>query len=77
VSPFTSLVAVDRTPVRPAGVSSGKAAVPQVAPAGSAWSGAAIGYPATATPASLHAAYGAALLTLALLALALSRRERA
>jgi Ca-activated chloride channel family protein len=77
VSPYTSLVAVDRTPVRPAGVSSGNAPVPHVAPAGSAWSGAAVGYPATATPAPLHAAYGAALLMLALLALALLRRERA
>ncbi|HJS22361.1 MAG TPA: marine proteobacterial sortase target protein [Steroidobacteraceae bacterium] len=77
VSPYTSLVAVDRTPVRPAGVASGKAAVPHVAPAGSAWSGATVGYPATATPAPLHVALGAALLFLGLLALALARRERA
>ena len=76
VSPFTSLVAVDKTPVRPAGVSSGKTAVPNVAPAGSAWSGAAVGYPATATPAPVHAAIGAALLLLGLVALVLARRER-
>jgi hypothetical protein len=36
-----------------------------------------VGYPATATPASVHAAIGAALLLLGLLALALARRERA
>jgi Ca-activated chloride channel family protein len=76
VSPFTSLVAVDRTPVRPAGVASGKAAVPNVAPTGSAWSGAAVGYPATATPAAVHAAIGAALFLLGLLALARARRGR-
>ncbi len=77
VSPYTSLVAVDRTPSRPAGISSGSTAVPQVAPAGSAWSAAAVGYPSTATPAPLHVALGAMLLLLGLLALALPRRERA
>jgi Ca-activated chloride channel family protein len=77
VSPYTSLVAVDRTPVRPAGIASGQSAVPQVAPAGSAWSGATTGYPATATPAPLHVALGAALLLLGLVVLALPRRERA
>ena len=77
VSPYTSLVAVDRTPVRPAGIASNAAAVPQVAPAGSAWSGAAVGYPATATSAPLHIAIGAMLLLVALLLHALLRRERA
>lgn len=75
VSPFTSLVAVDRTPVRPTGVSSANTAIPQVAPAGSAWSGAAVGYPATATPATLHALIGAILFILGLSVLRLRRKE--
>jgi Ca-activated chloride channel family protein len=75
VSPYTSLVAVDRTPVRPAAVASIPTAVPQVAPAGSAWSGAAVAYPSTATPAPLHLALGAMLLMLALVLLA-PRRQR-
>jgi Ca-activated chloride channel family protein len=75
VSPYTSLVAVDRTPVRPAGLMSGKVALPQVAPAGSARSGAAVAYPPTATPAPLHFTTGALLLLLALLVLALPGRK--
>ncbi len=77
VSPYTSLVVVDRTPVRPTGAPSASTAVPHVAPAGSAWSGAAVGYPATATAAPLNVACGAILLLLALTALALPRGERA
>jgi Ca-activated chloride channel family protein len=77
VSPYTSLVAVDRTPVRPAGLSSGSTAVPHLAPAGSAWSGDTVGYPATATAAPLHVAIGVLLLFLAFVAFALTRRVSA
>lgn len=77
VSPFTSLVAVDRTPVRPAGTPSVHAAVPNTAPAGSAWSGAAVGYPATATSASLQLLIGLVLLGLAIVVCGLRREQRA
>ena len=62
VSPYTSLVAVDRTPVRPVGIDSQMAALPHTAPAGSAWAGTQVGYPGTATPARLHLLIGFALL---------------
>jgi Ca-activated chloride channel family protein len=77
VSPFTSLVAVDRTPVRPVGAPSANAAVPNVAPAGSAWSGTAIGYPTTATNARLELLLGLILLSLALVLLSSRREQRA
>jgi Ca-activated chloride channel family protein len=77
VSPFTSLVAVDRTPVRPGGVSSTNAAVPNTAPAGSAWSGAAVGYPATASSARLQFVLGMILVGLAPILFSIRRGRRA
>jgi len=77
VSPYTSLVAVDRTPVRPAGIDSQAAAIPHTAPAGSAWAGAQVGYPGTATPARLHLLIGVAMLLGALFLLPRRQRVRA
>lgn len=76
VSPFTSLVAVDRMPVRPAGVPSANTTVPNTVPAGSAWSGAAVGYPATATSAPLQFVIGLGLLGLAIVVLGFRRARR-
>jgi len=61
LTPYTSLVAVDRTPIRPAAAGLGSEAVPGLLPAGSA---SASGFPQTATgwPARL----GLALLSLSL-----------
>jgi Ca-activated chloride channel family protein len=73
VSPYTSLVAVDRAPVRPAGIDSRPSAIAHIAPAGSAWADAQLAYPATATPSRLHLLIGLALL---LAALALMPRAR-
>ena len=77
VSPYTSLVAVDRTPVRPAGIDSQMSAIPQTAPAGSAWAGAQVGYPATATPARLHLWIGFVLLLAAMVLVPRARKVRA
>jgi Ca-activated chloride channel family protein len=77
VSPYTSLVAVDRTPVRPAGIDSRAAAIPHTAPAGSAWAGTQVGYPGTATSARLHLLIGVALLLGAFLAWPRRQRVRA
>lgn len=65
VSPYTSLVAVDRTPVRPAEEALHSKAVPTNLPKG--WSQAHVfgGLPQTATPALLHTLLGLALLGLA------------
>jgi Ca-activated chloride channel homolog len=71
VSPYTSLVAVDRTPDRPAGTPSNSQAIPLTAPAGSAWAN--VGYPAGATDARWHLWIGCALL---LLGLAMVRRRQ-
>ncbi|HUG98252.1 MAG TPA: marine proteobacterial sortase target protein [Gammaproteobacteria bacterium] len=57
VSDLTSLVAVDATPVRPAGAPGRLAQVPTAAPAGGAWAHA--GFPATATAAPLLTRLGA------------------
>jgi len=77
VSPYTSLVAVDRTPVRPIGIDSQMSALPQTAPAGSAWAGAQVGYPATATPARLHFLIGFVLLLAGLVLVPRARRGQA
>lgn len=74
VSELTSLVAVDDTPVRPAGAPERSGQVPTAAPAGSAWARSA-SLPATATAAPLLTAAG--LLSLALAALAFLGRRRA
>ena len=67
VTPHTSLVAVDVTPVRPADAVLDSRAVPTLLPAG--WSHEAVfgQLPQTATPAPLHFAWMAAALTLAAL----------
>jgi len=66
VTKFTSLVAIDVTPARPAGDVLASHAVPTLLPAG--WSGEAVGQlPQTATSAPLHLALMAAALSLALL----------
>ncbi|HZF24822.1 MAG TPA: marine proteobacterial sortase target protein [Steroidobacteraceae bacterium] len=77
VSPYTSLVAVDRKPVRPAGIDSVQSAIPHTAPAGSAWAGVQVGYPNTATPARLHLLIGLALLLAALMFIPRSAWARA
>jgi Ca-activated chloride channel family protein len=76
VSPYTSLVAVDHTPVRPAGIDSLQSALAHTAPAGSAWAGPQVGYPSTATPARLHVLIGLALLLFALVLVWSPRRIR-
>ena len=66
VSKYTSLVAVDKTPVRPANTALSSEQVPTLLPYGQ--SGRIIfGFPATATPASLYRVSGLLLLVLALL----------
>ncbi|HSG59385.1 MAG TPA: marine proteobacterial sortase target protein [Woeseiaceae bacterium] len=73
VSRFTSLVAVDKTPVRPAGDPLASEQVPNLMPYGQ--SGAAIfGFPATATNAPLLRRVGASLVLAALLMLMLPAR---
>ncbi len=74
VSRYTSLVAVDRTPVRPAGMGVSSAAVPSLMPAGMRDSLLA-GYPKTATRATLNFLIGLLLLA-AGLALVLANRLR-
>jgi Ca-activated chloride channel family protein len=75
VSKHTSLVAVDKTPVRPAGEALSSEQVPNLMPYGQ--SGAAIfGFPATATNAPAMRLTGLAALLTALLLLALPRSRR-
>ena len=70
VSKFTSLVAIDKTPVRPAGDPLASEQVPNLMPYGQ--SGTAIfGFPATATSAPLLRLSGTALVIIALLLLSL------
>jgi Ca-activated chloride channel homolog len=64
VSELTSLVAVDVTPVRPAGAPGRLAQAPTAAPAGGAWAHSA-GFPATATAAPLWAWLGVLAFALA------------
>jgi Ca-activated chloride channel family protein len=66
VSAYTSLVAVDVTPTRPAGVSSGTANVPVALPAGMVHEKVFGGLPQGATPGPLYVALGLASLALAL-----------
>ena len=75
VSDFTSLVALDATPVRPVGGESDSVQVPTAAPTGSYWAH-STGFARTATPAPLLALMGAFWLALAALLLgAPARRE--
>lgn len=75
VSKFTSLVAIDKTPVRPQAAGLDSVAVPNLLPYGQS-SNAIFGFPATATGAGLQRIMGAASLLLALLVLAMRRRSR-
>ncbi len=74
VSPYTSLVAVDRTPVRPETDGSVARALALTAPAGSAWAAGSVAYPAAATDARWHLWIGSGLL---LLGLFVMRRRQA
>ncbi|NNF61990.1 MAG: marine proteobacterial sortase target protein [Gammaproteobacteria bacterium] len=71
VSRYTSLVAVDRTPVRAPGTLMNRAVVPANAPAGSTMTG----YPAGATPAALFALLGLFSLLLSGAGLLAGRRQ--
>lgn len=73
VSKYTSLIAVDKTPVRPPGANLDNEQVPNLLPYGQ--SGAAIfGFPATATGAGAFLASGISLIILGLLLLAVLGR---
>ena len=78
VSKYTSLVAVDKTPVRHPGDPLSKEQVPNLLPYGQSMN-AIFGFPATATPATLLQLRGITLILVALLLFAISharRRER-
>lgn len=77
VGAFTSLVAVDVTPARPAGATSLPSAVPLNMPAGYEDPETLGTLPQTATPAPLLFSLAAVLSLIACAALALSRRRRA
>ncbi len=72
VSKFTSLVAVDKTPVRPLSANLDKEQVPNLLPYGQSQQ-AIFGFPATATSAPMHRLTGIAFLFAALFLLALMR----
>jgi Ca-activated chloride channel family protein len=73
VSKYTSLVAVDRTPARPAGQPLASERVPNLVAYGQ---GALVGFPATATSAPALRLMGAAWLLAALLVLVMIRTSR-
>ena len=73
VSKYTSLVAVDKTPVRPAWEPLASERVPNLMPYGQ---GALMGFPATATSAPALRIMGAAWLLAALLVLVMIRTSR-
>ena len=77
VSNFTSLIAVDVTPVRPAGEADAGTQVPSAAPRGSYWADGSTGFARTATPAPLLALVGVVALALAGVLLAPGRRYAA
>jgi len=74
VSKFTSLVAIDKTPVRPVGEGVRKEQVPNQLPYGQSMN-AIYGFPATATGAAGYRFSGLAMLFLALLLLRVLRKE--
>ena len=76
VSRHTSLVAVDKTPARPAGAPLSKEQVPNLLPHGQN-ANAIFGFPATATPAAMLRLQAAVCLLLALLAFLYQGRRRA
>lgn len=75
VSKYTSLVAVDKTPVRPTDASLASEQVPNLLPHGQSQK-AIFGFPATATNAALHRLAGTALLLLALVWIAVNRQRQ-
>ncbi len=75
VSKFTSLIAVDKTPLRPLSASLNKEQVPNLLPYGQSQE-AIFGFPATATKAPMHRLIGVASLLAALLLFALARIQR-
>jgi Ca-activated chloride channel family protein len=77
VSDYTSLVAVDDTPVRPVGVDANEQQVPASAPRGSAWAK-TTGFASTATPAPLLMLIGLVALAIAFaLRMPMPARKRA
>ncbi len=74
VSKFTSLVAVDKTPVRPLSANYKQEQVPNLLPYGQSQE-AIFGFPATATSAPMHRLTGVAFLLAALFLLVLSRTQ--
>ena len=77
VSSFTSLIAVDVTPLRPVHEPDAGAQVPTEAPLGSYWAEGSTGFARTATPAPLLAFVGVFALALAGLLFAAGRRRTA
>jgi Ca-activated chloride channel family protein len=75
VSRYTSLVAIDKTPVRPSGDPLSKEQVPNLLPYGQSMN-AIFGFPATATPATLLQLRGLTLILAALLLLAIGHARR-
>ena len=75
VSKYTSLVAVDKTPVRPAGDPLAREQVPNLLPYGQSMN-AIFGFPATATNAAELQTRGAALILAALLMLCAAQFRR-
>ena len=75
VSKYTSLVAVDKTPVRPAGEGLTSEQVPNLLPYGQS-AEAIFGFPATATPAALYRWQGLAMILAGLLVLLILTAER-
>ena len=75
VSKYTSLIAVDKTPVRPAGDPLASEQVPNLLPYGQS-TNAIFGFPATATGAPALRIMGAAWLLAALMLLLIIRRSR-
>ena len=75
VSKYTSLIAVDKTPVRPAGDPMSSEQVPNLMPYGQS-TNAIFGFPATATSAPAMRIMGVAWLLSALLMFALMRTSR-
>ncbi len=74
VSKFTSLVAIDKTPVRPASMAFSSEQVPGLLPYGQSTE-AIFGFPATATSAGAYRTNGLKLLLLGVLLLTLLRRK--
>jgi Ca-activated chloride channel family protein len=75
VSKYTSLVAVDKTPVRPENAALEKEQVPNLLPYGQS-TNAIFGFPATATNAAVYRMNGALLIAAAFALMLLIRRRR-